>query len=130
VGKGLAMAANDDLSSLTVSEAVRQAAGIVDPADTNGLVGDFERWFEDDDDLASTVPNLDRRLAGAIDELDPDGAEPALAVAAAVAAYLATIPRHAPRDPDGVIEQALRLQFGDHLPESLAPWGQTPHREL
>jgi hypothetical protein len=76
------MAANDDRSLLTVSQAVREAAGAVDPDDANALVGDFERWFEDDDDLASTVPDLERRLAGAVDELDPDGVEPALAVAA------------------------------------------------
>jgi hypothetical protein len=116
------MGANDDRSVLTVSQAVREAAGAVDPDDANALVGDFERWFEDDDDLASTVPDLERRLAGAVDELDPDGAEPALAVAGAVVAYLATGPRHPPRDPGRLIEQALRLQFGDSVPASLARW--------
>jgi hypothetical protein len=117
------MAPGADAGSLTVSQVVREAAGMVDPEDSSALVGDFERWFEDDDDLVSAVPNLERRLAGAIDEIDPDGTDPALTVAAAVVSYLATLPRHAPRDPDRVIEQALRLQFGDDVPDSLSAWG-------
>jgi hypothetical protein len=56
-----------------------------------------------------------------IDEIDPDGTEPALAVAAALVSYLATSPRHAPLEPDRLIEQALRVQFGDDVPESIAP---------
>jgi hypothetical protein len=116
------MAPDSHVSPPTLSELVREAAGIVDPEDKSELVGDFERWFEDDDDPVSTVPNLDRRLAGAIDKLDPDGAEPALTVAASVASYLATLPRHAPRDADRVVEQALRVQFGKDIPESLLPW--------
>jgi hypothetical protein len=116
------MAPDSHVSPLTLSELVREASGIVDPEDKSELVGDFERWFEDDDDPVTTVPNLERRLAGAVDELDPEGAEPALTVAAAVVSYLATRPRHAPGEPERVIEQALRLEFGDDLPESLAPW--------
>ena len=64
----------------TVADVVREAAGAVDPTDQNALIGDFERWFEDDDDPAGTVPDLERRVARAVDELDPDGASPELAV--------------------------------------------------
>jgi hypothetical protein len=95
---------------------------MVDPTDSLALVGDFERWFEDDDEPASTIPNLERRLAAALDEIDPDGEEPALAVAAAVVSYLATMPRHAPRDAERVIEQALRLQYGDDIPDAISAW--------
>ena len=114
--------AHGDQSAQTLADVVREAAGIVDPQDENALVGDFERWFEDDDEPASIVPSLERRLAAAIDEIDPDGAEPALAVAAALVSYLATRPRHAPHDTDRLIEQALRVQFGVDVPESMAPW--------
>jgi hypothetical protein len=116
------MSPSADASPPTLSQLVREAAGMVDPTDSVALVGDFERWFEDDDEPASTVPNLERRLAGALDELDPDGEEPALVVAAAVVSYLATMPRHAPRDAERVIEQALKLQFGDDVPDSVAIW--------
>jgi hypothetical protein len=116
------MAPDSHIRPPTLSEVVRKAAGIVDPEDESALVGDFERWFEDDDEPATTIPNLDRRLAGAVDALDPDGAEPALTVAAAVVSYLATQPRHAPREPDRIVEQALRLTFGNDLPETLLPW--------
>jgi hypothetical protein len=107
---------------LTVSQAVREAVGAVDPTDTNGLLGDFERWFEDDDEPVNTVPNLERRLAGALDELDPDGTSPELAVAAAIVLYRASQPRHPPRDADGLIEQAVRLQFGNDVPASVSDW--------
>ena len=108
--------------TLTVSQAVRKAAGAVDPSDSDGLVGDFEQWFEDDDDPVHTVPNLDRRVAAAIDELDPDGASPALTVAAAVVLYLASAPHSPPRDDEGLIEQAVRMEFGNDVPDTIAGW--------
>jgi hypothetical protein len=116
------MARAEDTGPATLSQLVREAAGIVDPSDSLALVGDFERWFEDDDEPANSIPNLERRLAGALDELDPEGSEPALAVAAAVVSYLATMPRHAPRDAERVIEQAVRLQYGENVPDDVAAW--------
>jgi hypothetical protein len=116
------MAPGADVTPAPLSQLVREAAGMVDPIDSLALVGDFERWFEDDDEPAATVPNLERRLAAALDELDPEGQEPALAVAAAVVSYLATMPRHAPRDAERVIEQALRMQYGDDVPDAIAAW--------
>jgi hypothetical protein len=106
----------------TVADVVREAAGAVDPSDRNALIGDFERWFEDDDDPAGSVPDLDRRIGGAMDELDPDGVHPELAVAAATALYLATGPRHEPRDPDRLLEQAVRFPFRDDGPRAIADW--------
>ncbi len=107
---------------LTVSQAVREAVGAVDPTDTDGLLGDFEQWFEDDDEPVNTVPSLDRRLAGAVDELDPDGTSPALAIAAAIVLYRGTETHHPPRDVDHLIEQAVKLQFGSDVPEDVAGW--------
>jgi hypothetical protein len=103
----------------TVAELVRRAAGIVDPSDTLARVGDLERWFEDDDEPARTVPNLERRIGGAVDEIDPEGEEPALAVAAAIVLYLATGPRREPGDDTALLEQAVRFQFGDDPPEAV-----------
>lgn len=107
---------------LTLSQAVREAVGAVDPTDTDGLLGDFEQWFEDDDDPVNSVPNLERRLAGALDELDPDGTSPALAVAAAIVLYRASQPHHPPREANGLIEQAVRMQFGNDVPTSVSDW--------
>jgi hypothetical protein len=106
----------------TVADVVRQAAGIVDPSDSLALVGELEQWFEDDDDPVRTVPNLDRRLAAAVEKIDPDGEEPAVTVAAAVVLYLSTEPRHAPSDAEGVIDQAVKLEFGDDVPDRIAEW--------
>ena len=111
-----------DQRPLRVSEVVREAAGIVDPSDTLAKVGDLERWFEDDDDPVRAVPNFERRIAGAIDDIDPEGDEPGLAVAAAVAIYLATEPRHLPDDAEAIIEQAVRFQFQRDVPDSVADW--------
>lgn len=116
----MAREARDDV--VTVAEVVRDAAGIVDPADQDALVGDFERWFEDDDDPVQAVPELDRRIAAALDELDPEDDHPGLSVAAAVAIYLATRPRHEPRERDAVIHQAIRLAYGNDVPAAVAGW--------
>jgi hypothetical protein len=107
---------------VTVAQVVREAAGIVDPTDRDALVGDLERWFEDDDDPVEAVPDLDRRIAGALDELDPEDDHPGMSVAAAVAIYLATRPRHEPRDRDAVIRQAIRLAYGNDVPAGVAGW--------
>jgi hypothetical protein len=107
---------------VTVAEVVREAAGVVDPDDQDALVGDFERWFEDDDDPVEAVPDLDRRISGALDELDPEDDHPGMSVAAAVAIYLATRPRHEPRDRDTVIRQAIRLSYGNDVPAAVAGW--------
>jgi hypothetical protein len=106
----------------TVAEVVRQAAGIVDPSDSNSLVGELEQWFEDDDDPVRTVPNLDRRLAAAVERIDPEGEEPAIAVASAIVLYLSEEPRHVPSDAEGVIGQAVRREFGDDVPDRIAEW--------
>jgi hypothetical protein len=111
-----------ELETPTVADVVRQAAGIVDPSDSLALVGELEQWFEDDDDPVRTVPNLDRRLAAAVEKIDPDGEEPAVTVAAAVILYLSTEPRHAPSDAEGVIDQAVKLEFGDDVPDRIAEW--------
>lgn len=50
------MAPDSRQGLVTVAEVVREAAGIVDPDDRYALVGDFERWFEDDDDPVEAVP--------------------------------------------------------------------------
>ena len=111
-----------DAESRTVAEVVRQAAGIVDPDDSEALVGELEQWFEDDDDPVSAVTSFDRRLAAAVERIDPDGEDPAIAVAAAVALYLSTEPRHVPSDAEGVIAQAVRLEYGDDVPQGVAEW--------
>jgi len=106
----------------TVSAIVREAAGIVDPADELALVGDFERWFEDDDEPVTAAAGLERKVAGAVDEIDHEGQDGPLAVAAAIVLYLVTSPtrRHQPRDADGVIDQAVKYVYGDSLPEPVA----------
>jgi hypothetical protein len=107
---------------MTVSETVRLAVGIVDPSDELARLGDLERWFEDDDEPVNVVPNFDRRIAGAVGDIDPEGDDPALAVAAAVAIYLATQPRHIQNDAERVIEQAIKFQFQDDVPDAIEDW--------
>ena len=107
---------------VTVAEVVREAAGIVDPDDQDALVGDLERWFEDDDDLVEAVPDLDCRIVGALDELDSEDDHFGMSVAVAVAIYLATQPRHEPRERDAVIQQAIRLAYGKDVPAGVAGW--------
>ncbi len=104
----------------TVSEIVREAAGIVDPADELALVGDFERWFEDDDEPVTAAAGLERKVGGAVAEIDPEGQDGPLAVAAAVVLYLGTSPRHEPRDTDRIVDQAVKYVYGDSLPEPVA----------
>ena len=104
----------------TVSAVVREAAGIVDPADELALVGDFERWFEEDDEPVTAAAGLERKVGGAVAEIDPEGTDGPLAVAAAVVLYLGTSPCHEPCDSDRIVDQAVKYVYGDSLPEPVA----------
>src|SRR5262249_17041439 len=95
---------------------------IVDPNDDLALVGDFEKWFEDDDEPVTAAAGLERKVGGAVDQIDPEGQDGPLAVAAAIVLYLATGPtaHHAPRDADHLVAQAVKYVYGDSVPDVVA----------
>lgn len=113
-----------DRHTPTVSELVRQAVQICDPDDDDAVLGRLEEQLEDDDAPVTAVQNLEERLAIALEGTDVDGENPAVAVASAIVLFLAAHGGHADadRDPDELIQLAVRAQWHGSPPESVADW--------
>jgi hypothetical protein len=105
----------------TVSEVVREAAAIADPAGEDGAITAFFASFEDDDRPATAVEGLEGVLLGTARGIDPDGDDPAALATAAAAVWLATNPSQADNGKH-VLREAARLVFDGSPPEPVAEW--------
>jgi hypothetical protein len=105
----------------TVSQAVRDAVVISDPDGSDEGVTAFLESFEDDDRPATAVEDLLGELLGTARGIDPEGDQPAVAAAAATAAWLATNPDQSDAG-DHSLREGVRLAFQGRLSEPLREW--------
>lgn len=106
---------------LTVDAVVREAARACDPEQRSEGVTALVESFEDDERPATAPENLAGELRSAAREIDPDGLEPEVALAAATAHWLATNPGDGD-DRERAIREGARLFFGDDVPDSVSGW--------
>ena len=106
----------------TVAQVVHRAALVCDPAGQNPDVADLFARFEDSDEPVTSVPDLEARLAEAVGALDPEGDEPALAMAAAVAVYLAHRRDALDDDREDILRLSARAEFDGDPPPQIADW--------
>jgi hypothetical protein len=111
-----------DPDPLTVAQVVRRAVEICDPEDDDADLGDFEAFFEDDDEPVSAVLNLETRLAVAEEGVDVLLEKPAVMMATAVALYLAYRPDEMRGEPDKVLRLAARAEWKGDPPDVVADW--------
>lgn len=105
----------------TVSEAVREAAAITDPAGDDSAITAFFESFEDDDRPTTAVEDLEGVLLSTARGIDPEGDDPAALATAAAAVWLATNPGQADNG-EHVLREAARLVFDGKPPEPVAEW--------
>lgn len=105
----------------TVSEAVREATAICDPAGTETAVSALYDGFEDDDRPTTAVEDLAGELLGTVRGVDPEEEEPAAWAAAAAAVWLATNPSQA-GNGDHVLREGVRLVFNGQPSAPVADW--------
>ena len=111
-----------DPDPITVAEVVRRAVEICDPADEDADLGDFEVFFEDDDEPVGAALNLEQRLAVAEEGVDVMLEKPAVMMATAVALYLAHRPDEMAGDPEEVLRLAARAEWKGDPPDVVADW--------
>jgi hypothetical protein len=111
-----------DPDPLTVAQVVRRAVEICDPEDDDADVGDFEAFFEDDDEPVSAVLNLETRLAVAEEGVDVLLEKPAVMMATAVALYLAYRPDEMRGEPDKLLRLAARAEWKGDPPDAVTDW--------
>jgi hypothetical protein len=107
---------------VSLADAVRRAARVVDPDDNDAVIGDFERAFEDADEPISALDDVQARVASVTSELDPAIANGSLSVAAAITIYLSYRRDELHADPEGLIRLAARAEWPDGVPAVVSDW--------
>ena len=107
---------------LTLSRAVHRAVEVCDPEGGDDLLAELLARFEDRDEPISAVADVEQQLAEATGALDPEGDDPALTMAGAVATYLAFRRDQADADPERLLQLAADAEFDGNPPEPVASW--------
>jgi hypothetical protein len=81
----------------TVSEAVRDAAALVDPGDADDAIMALYEIYEDDDRPVTAVEDLAGTLVATAEGIDPEGDDGAVLACAAAAAWIGMHPTIATR---------------------------------
>jgi hypothetical protein len=106
---------------LTLSAAVRRAVEACDPEGADDLLADLLTRFEDRDEPITTALDVGQEMDEAIGALDPEGDDPALAMAGAVVTYL-RYRRTQVADDDERLQLAADAEYKGHPPENVAAW--------
>jgi len=115
------MPESDHHRTPTVSEAVRDAAAIVDPGDSDDAITALYEIYEDDDRPVTAVEDLVGTLVATAEGIDPEGDDGALLACAAAAVWLGMHPRDRNEDheADHVLREGARMAFGKETPPQL-----------
>lgn len=111
-----------DPEALTLAEVVRRACALVDPDDTDPVVGDFERYFEDADEPIRALDDVEARVATALAELDPAVANGSLSMAGAVTVYLQYRRDEYGVEPAKLLRLAADAEWEGKPPEVVVGW--------
>lgn len=111
-----------EATPVSLAAVVRRACEIIDPDDTDPVVGDFEQRFEDADEPITAVGDLERRLADVLTQLDPGVTSGSLSVATAVTQYLARRRDELDADDATILRLSARAEWPDHAPEAVRDW--------
>ena len=109
---------------ITLSQVVRRAVEVCDPAGTDNDLADFYLRFEDSDEPVTAIEDIEQRLAESAGALDPQGEVPSLQMATAVATYLAFRRDQLDEDGEDILRQASRAEFNGNPPTAVANWLQ------
>jgi hypothetical protein len=108
---------------VTLSQVVHRAVQVCDPDSGEGLEDFLERFEDDDEPLSSATAEIaEQRIAEAVGALDPQGEDPAVTMAGAVATYLAYRRDEVGDDPGDILALAARAEFDGHPPDAVGRW--------
>jgi hypothetical protein len=107
---------------VTLFQAVKRAADVVDPDDEDAVIGDFERAFEDDDEPIRAVDDVEERVGEVLADLDPATNNGALSIAGAIVVYLAFRRDELDAEPAELIRLAARSEWRGDVPEPVLEW--------
>lgn len=111
-----------DPAPLTLAEAARIAAEIVDPDHRDGALGDFELAFEDADEPVRALDDIEARVATVLQRLDPAVTSGALAMAGAIVTYLSYRRDEADAEPATLLRLVARAEWEGDPPDAVRDW--------
>ena len=107
---------------VTVSQVVHRAVEVTDPQGANDALADLLVRFEDNDEPVTAVEDFEEMLSEAANSIGDPDSDPELAVAQAVALYLAHRRDELNEDPVELLRLAARAEFDGHPPPLVADW--------
>jgi hypothetical protein len=106
----------------TLAEVVNRAVDVVDPDGANDGVAELQRRLEDRDEPVTAVADVEQVLAEAAGAVDPQGEDPEVVMAVAVATYLAHRRDEVEDVPEDILRLAARSEFDGKPPPAVADW--------
>src|SRR6202012_4626224 len=108
----------------TVSEAVRDAAALIDPGDADDVITALYEIYEDDDRPVPAVEDLAGTLVATAEGIDPEGDDGAVLACAAAAAWIGMHPhdRNEEHQADHVLREGTRMAFGQDVPRQVTEY--------
>lgn len=108
---------------VTVAEVVNRAVDVVDPDLQDEAIARLAERFEDaDEPVAGQLETLDERLADAVEEIDVELDDPSVAMAVAVAQYLARRRDELAADEEHILRLAARAEWRGDPPTAVLDW--------
>jgi hypothetical protein len=107
---------------VTLAQIVRRAVEVVDPDDIDPILGDYELAFEDADEPARAVDDVEERVATVLAELDPAVENASLSMAGAVTTYLRYRRDALQTEPDELLRLAARAEWDGDPPANVVDW--------
>ena len=112
----------ESIETVTVSDVVRRAVELVDPAGADAIAPELLLAYEDDDRAAVGLgASLWDELRSSVEGLDPEGGSGAAAVAAATAFFLTT-QLEGGSDDAATIREAVRVAWSGDPPDHVRAW--------
>lgn len=111
-----------DPPPITLFEVAKNAVEICDPTDADPRLGQFLKQFEDADEPVTAIQNLEERVALAVEGVDVELDDPAVAMAAATILYLAHRRDELYDEPHKVLRLAARAEWKGDPPYRVRDW--------
>jgi hypothetical protein len=107
---------------ITLFEIVKRAVEICDPNDSDERLDRLLLQFEDADEPVTAIERLDERLANAVEGVDVELGDPAVAMAVATVLYLAHRRDELADQPHKILRLAARAEWQGDPPEAVRDW--------
>jgi predicted NBD/HSP70 family sugar kinase len=108
---------------VTLAEVVNRAVDVTDPDGQDTAIAALQERFEDaDEPVTAVLDSLEERLADAIEGVDVELDDPAVAVTGAVIQYLARRRDELDSDADSIMRLAARAEWRGDPPLAVTDW--------